>query len=201
MAEGRLVDVEVEQARPTRRVGHGQAQLLFGLAPGGDRGRLPGVDVPSGLHPAAETLVEVEHRAPPAHDHGRGGDVRGVGVLVGGIGQAVELGQEALAWPRPPGARWVDATSPVPGGRWMRSRHAAIASTGGPRERSWHVPAMCTRSPAGRTESTAPRLESCRATKSGRPRTLDQYGPAVHWADPVAGSSSIPTFGPKTRRT
>ena len=74
---------------------HVQPELLDRLAPGGLGWRLAGVDVAAGLHPAAETLVEVEDRAPGAHDDGRRGHVGGVGVLVVGIVEAVELGQEA----------------------------------------------------------------------------------------------------------
>ncbi len=75
---------------------HVQAQLLDGLSPGGHGRRLPGVDVAAGLHPAGETLVQMQDRAPAADDDGRRGDVHGVGLLVERIVEAIELGQEAV---------------------------------------------------------------------------------------------------------
>jgi hypothetical protein len=50
----------------------------------------------SRLHPAAETLVDVEDRAPAADDNGRRRHVGRVGVLIAGINQTVQLGQEFL---------------------------------------------------------------------------------------------------------
>ena len=96
MTEGRLMDVEVDQAGPPAGMRHLEPELLDGLAQGGLGWLLAGVDVPAGLHPAGEALVQVQDRAPGAHDDGRGRDVGGVGVLVVGIGEAVQLGQEAV---------------------------------------------------------------------------------------------------------
>ena len=93
VAERRLVDVEVQQPRPFLGVPDLKAQLLLRFAASGGGWGLTGVDVPSGLHPAAEALVEVEDRAAGAHHQGRRGEMGRVGVLVGGIGQPVELEQ------------------------------------------------------------------------------------------------------------
>ena len=75
----------------------GEAELLGGLAPGGLAGGLAGVDVPAGLHPDPQALVPVQHRAAPPDDDARGRDVRRARVLVAGVGQTAQLGQEALA--------------------------------------------------------------------------------------------------------
>ena len=73
---------------------HGQPGLLLRFPQRCLPRRLPRVDVAAWLHPAADSLVPVQHRAArPGHD-GRARDVDGVGVPAEGIGQPVQLGQE-----------------------------------------------------------------------------------------------------------
>ena len=96
VAEGRLVHVEVDQERTGGGVLDRQAQLLGRLAQRRLVGGLAGVDVAAGLHPDAEALVPVQHRAAAADDDARRGDVGRVGVLVAGRGEPAQLGQEAL---------------------------------------------------------------------------------------------------------
>ena len=90
------VDIEVDQVWTAGRVLDGEAQLLGRLALGRDVRCLAGVDVATGLHPDAQTLVEMQDRAAPPDDDARRSDVGGPGMLVAGCGQAAQLGQEAL---------------------------------------------------------------------------------------------------------
>src|SRR5205085_921489 len=60
-------------------------------------------------------------------------------------------------------------------------------------------PAIFTRSPATRTRKTPPRADTCRAISSSLPRRPAHKGASVQWAEPVAGSSGMPSLGPKTR--
>ena len=75
VAERRLVDVEVDQTWTGDGVLDREAELLGRLALRGDGRCLAGVDVAAGLHPDAEPLVEVQHRAAPADDDARRRDV------------------------------------------------------------------------------------------------------------------------------
>ena len=175
MTERRLMDVDVDQAGPPWGMRHLEPQLLDGFAQGGLGWLLARVDVPAGLHPAGQALVQVEDRAPRAHDDGRRRDMGGVGVLVVGIGQAVQLGQEAGLRRRSPSGevgRWLGHESP----NLSRSASATSArlTQVDPCKTVTAFPPMRTRLPSGRTESTAPRGESWRATSWGRPRTADQ---------------------------
>ena len=96
VAVGGLVDVEVEQQRTRRGMLDRETELLGGLAQRRVFGTLAGVDVAAGLHPDAEPLVPVQHRAAAADHDARRGHVDRAGVLVAGRTEAVELGEEAL---------------------------------------------------------------------------------------------------------
>ena len=89
------VDVEVDEERPGTRVLDREPELLNGLAPRRRGRRLPGVDVAAGLHPDAETLVEVQYGAARTDHDPRCGDVGGIGVLVARSGEPVQFGQKA----------------------------------------------------------------------------------------------------------
>lgn len=92
----RGMDVDVDEARPRRRVVDGEARLLTGLAEGGMLGCLAGIDVPTGLEPSPEAAMQVQHRAPASDDDRRRGHVHQVGVPVARSSQPRELLEEAL---------------------------------------------------------------------------------------------------------
>ena len=68
--------------------------LLLGLPAGGDPGRLPRVDVPTGLQPEAQSLVPEQHHTTRPDDDRRTGDVHRVERLVERVVETVELDQE-----------------------------------------------------------------------------------------------------------
>lgn len=96
MTVRRRVDVCVQQPWRPGRWAHCEAGLLDGLSAGGDLGRLPGVDVPAGLQPAAEATVAVEEDpAGPDHDS-RSGHVGRVGLSIEGRSQPGDLDADPL---------------------------------------------------------------------------------------------------------
>lgn len=153
------MDVDIDQARPTLGMLDMEAELFDSLTQRRLGRGLTGVDVASWLHPAGETLVEMEDRAPGAHDYRRSRHMGGVGVLVVRFIQAPELGQEAffrlnLA---PRGGLMLGHDCP-----YVHSRrdHASHIYHRWPVKTVTAFPAMRTRGPSGRTKSTAPLGES-----------------------------------------
>jgi len=97
VAQRRLVDVDVDQARAARRVAHGQARLLGRLSARGLPRRLAGLQVAAWLEPDAHALVPVQQDAARA-DHDRGaGDVCGAGQARERRRQAVDRLQQPQA--------------------------------------------------------------------------------------------------------
>ena len=94
VAFGRLMDVHMEKPGACVGVGGGQSRLLLRFAPGRVPRTLTGIDVTTGLHPAVQPLVQMEHRSPPTDNDGRTGDVDGIGRLVEGVGQVGEIVEE-----------------------------------------------------------------------------------------------------------
>jgi hypothetical protein len=90
--------VQVEQHRTAGGVAYYQPGLLGRFPQRRFPRSLAQVDVPTGLHPAADALVPVQHCAASPGDDGRPGDVDRVVIPAERVGQAVQLGQE-------PGAR------------------------------------------------------------------------------------------------
>ena len=84
----------MDEARTIVRVAEDQARLLLRFTQSGVPGTLPGVDVATRLHPAVQTFVQMEDGSPPPDDDGGPGHVHGVGLLVEGSGQGVEIAQD-----------------------------------------------------------------------------------------------------------
>jgi hypothetical protein len=90
------MDVEADEQRAIGRVDDGEPGLLDRLAPGGLRGRLPRLQVPTGLQPPTLASVAVQQGASGADHHRRRSHVDRVGVLVPGPLETIELGQEPV---------------------------------------------------------------------------------------------------------
>ncbi len=120
--------------------------------------RLSGVDMPARLHPAGQTFVEMEDRATPADDDGRRRSVHGVSLLAIGIDQTVELGQEALLGRRFSRRARYMCRHDCP--KLLHTRDHVALYHRWPVKTVTALPPMWTRSPSGRTKSTAPRGES-----------------------------------------
>ncbi len=96
MASRPRVAVDVHQEWTARRVLDEQPGLLGGLSERSLLGQLVCVDVTPRLHPDAEATVPVQHRAPRPDHEARRRHVHGIGVLIEGMLQSIDLGDEPL---------------------------------------------------------------------------------------------------------
>ena len=79
------VHIDMDEDWSTDGVANNQAGFFLGFASRGVGGGLTRVDVPSGLEPQAQGLVQVQHDAASAHDERGARHVDGVRVLVVGM--------------------------------------------------------------------------------------------------------------------
>ena len=106
--------------------------------------------------------------------------------------------------------------APAAPGRPSSRRRAGRAGRRGVRREAWSLPqagtsivpsryftqwpAIDTRSPRSSHHSSPPRAETWRAKSLAFPRRFAQYGTSVQWAEPVTGSSGMPTGARRTGR-
>src|SRR3954452_199740 len=93
MTPGRQVNVDMHRTGGDRH--RQQTGLLHRLPRSRGEQVLAGVDVTTRLDPDAESLVQVQQDAAWTDDDGRRGQMHGVGVLVEGTRQPVELGSDS----------------------------------------------------------------------------------------------------------
>ena len=97
MPARRRVHVDVDEHRATLGVAGRQPGLLDRLPQRRVRRPLPLLDVPARLEPRTRPAVDVQHRAAGADHDGRGGEMRGVGMLRERCRQPLELREDEVA--------------------------------------------------------------------------------------------------------
>lgn len=94
VAPGGVVGIEMHETRASGGVGHGQTGLFHALPDHRLLRGLAAIEVPTGLQPAAKTVVQMEYDTPLPHHHRRCGHMGGISVLVERSIQTLQLGED-----------------------------------------------------------------------------------------------------------